>query len=136
MTVAKGTSSGIGEWEPSYERDGSRRLQLLAGLRAALADGSLRVEYQPKIRLGSGEVAGFEALVRWRHPELGPISPDEFVPLAEATGLISALTSTVLRTALSTCRAGTTPASRSGSPSTSRPAASTTRCWSGRSPRC
>jgi diguanylate cyclase len=104
MTVAKGTSSGIGEWEPSYERDGSRRLQLLAGLRAALADGSLRVEYQPKIRLGGGEVVGFEALVRWRHPEMGPISPDEFVPLAEATGLISALTSTVLRTALSTCR--------------------------------
>lgn len=104
MTVAKGTSSGIGEWEPSYERDGSRRLQLLAGLRAALADGSLRVEYQPKIRLGGGEVVGFEALVRWRHPEMGPISPDEFVPLAEATGLISALTSTVLRTALTTCR--------------------------------
>jgi diguanylate cyclase (GGDEF)-like protein len=104
MTVAKGTSSGIGEWEPSYERDGSRRLQLLAGLRAALADGSLRVEYQPKIRLGGGEVVGFEALVRWRHPELGPVSPDEFVPLAEATGLISALTSTVLRTALTTCR--------------------------------
>jgi diguanylate cyclase (GGDEF)-like protein len=104
MTVAKGTSSGIGEWEPSYERDGSRRLQLLAGLRAALADGQLRVEYQPKIRLGGGEVTGFEALVRWRHPELGPVSPDEFVPLAEATGLISALTSTVLRTALNTCR--------------------------------
>jgi EAL domain-containing protein (putative c-di-GMP-specific phosphodiesterase class I) len=104
MTVAKGTSSGIGEWEPSYERDGSRRLQLLAGLRAALAEGELRVEYQPKIRLGGGEVTGFEALVRWRHPELGPVSPDEFVPLAEATGLISALTSTVLRTALNTCR--------------------------------
>jgi diguanylate cyclase (GGDEF)-like protein len=104
MTVAKGTSSGIGEWEPSYERDGSRRLQLLAGLRAALAEGALRVEYQPKIRLGGGEVTGFEALVRWRHPELGPVSPDEFVPLAEATGLISALTSTVLRTALTTCK--------------------------------
>jgi diguanylate cyclase (GGDEF)-like protein len=104
MTVAKGTSAGIGEWEPSYERDGSRRLQLLAGLRAALAEGALRVEYQPKIRLGGGEVTGFEALVRWRHPELGPVSPDEFVPLAEATGLISALTSTVLRTALTTCR--------------------------------
>jgi diguanylate cyclase (GGDEF)-like protein len=104
MTVAKGTSAGIGEWEPSYERDGSRRLQLLAGLRAALADGALRVEYQPKIRLGGGEVTGFEALVRWRHPELGPVSPDEFVPLAEATGLISALTSTVLRTALTTCK--------------------------------
>jgi EAL domain-containing protein (putative c-di-GMP-specific phosphodiesterase class I) len=70
-----------------------------------LGDGSLRVEYQPKLRLGSGEVSGFEALVRWSHPELGAISPAEFVPIAEATGLISALTSTVLRQALATCRA-------------------------------
>ncbi len=104
MTAAKGGTSGIGEWEPDYERDGSRRLQLLAGLRTALGDGALRVAYQPKLRLGSGEVTGFEALVRWNHPELGPISPAEFVPLAEATGLISALTSTVLRSALTTCR--------------------------------
>jgi diguanylate cyclase (GGDEF)-like protein len=104
MTAAKGGTAGIGEWEPDYERDGSRRLQLLAGLRTALGDGSLRVAYQPKLRLGSGEVTGFEALVRWNHPELGPISPAEFVPLAEATGLISALTSTVLRSALTTCR--------------------------------
>src|SRR3954447_15066614 len=66
MSAAKGTSSGIGEWEPSYERDGSRRLQLLAGLRQALASNELWVEYQPKIRLGSGDVVGFEALVRWR----------------------------------------------------------------------
>jgi diguanylate cyclase (GGDEF)-like protein len=104
MTAAKGGTSGIGEWVPEYERDGSRRIQLLSGLRAALGEGSLRVEYQPKLRLGNGDVTGFEALVRWTHPELGPISPAEFVPLAEATGLISALTSTVLRQALSTCR--------------------------------
>jgi diguanylate cyclase (GGDEF)-like protein len=104
MTAAKASSSGIGEWEPGYERDGSRRLQLLTGLRAALSDGSLRVEYQPKLQLGSGEVVGFEALVRWTHPELGPVSPVEFVPIAEATGLISALTSNVLRAALTTCR--------------------------------
>lgn len=105
MAAAKGGTSGIGEWEPEYERDGSRRLHLLTGLRAALSDGSLRVEYQPKLRLGNGDVTGFEALVRWTHPELGPISPAEFVPIAEATGLISALTSTVLRQALTTCRA-------------------------------
>jgi diguanylate cyclase (GGDEF)-like protein len=104
MAAAKGSSSGIGEWEPEFERDGSRRLQLLTGLRAALSDGSLRVEYQPKMVVGAGGVAGFEALVRWNHPELGPISPSEFVPLAEAAGLISALTSTVLRHALTACR--------------------------------
>lgn len=104
MAAAKGGTSGIGEWQPEYERDGSRRLELLTGLRGALSDGSLDVHYQPKLRLGSGEVSGFEALVRWTHPGLGPISPAEFVPIAEATGLISALTSTVLRQALSTCR--------------------------------
>jgi diguanylate cyclase (GGDEF)-like protein len=104
MTAAKGGSSGIGEWEPEYERDGSRKIQLLSGLRTALGDGSLRVEYQPKLMLGSGEITGFEALVRWNHPELGQVSPAEFVPIAEATGLISALTSTVLRAALTTCR--------------------------------
>jgi EAL domain-containing protein (putative c-di-GMP-specific phosphodiesterase class I) len=104
MAAAKGGSAGIGEWEADFERDGSRRLQLLTGLRAALSDGTLRVEYQPKLRLGIGEVTGFEALVRWTHPELGPVSPAEFVPIAEATGLISALTSTVLRQALTDCR--------------------------------
>lgn len=104
MTAAKDGSSGIGEWSPDYERDGSRRLQLLTGLRAALSDGSLRVEYQPKMKLGVGEVSGFEALVRWSHPELGSVSPAEFVPIAEATGLISALTSNVLRQALTACR--------------------------------
>jgi diguanylate cyclase (GGDEF)-like protein len=104
MSAAKGTSSEIGEWEPIYERDGSRRLQLLAGLRQALATNELWVEFQPKILLGTGEVVGFEALARWRHPDLGLVSPAEFVPLAEASGLIGALTSTVLRLALDACR--------------------------------
>jgi diguanylate cyclase (GGDEF)-like protein len=104
MTDAKGSSSGISEWEPALERDGSRRLNVLAGLRQGLANNELRVEFQPKIRLGSGEVAGFEALVRWRHPDLGAVSPVEFVPLAEASGLISALTSNVLRLSLDALR--------------------------------
>ena len=104
MTEAKGSSSGIGEWEPGLERDGSRRLQILAGLRQALTDNQLTVEFQPKILLGGGEVGGFEALVRWRHPEVGAVSPAEFIPLAEASGLISALTSSVLRMSLDATR--------------------------------
>jgi len=104
MSEAKGTPSGIAEWEPGFERDGSRRLQLLAGLRQALARNELRVEFQPKIKLGTGEVVGFEALVRWRDDELGAVSPVEFVPLAEASGLISALTSNVLRASLDALR--------------------------------
>ena len=104
MGAAKGTPSGIGEWEPGYEQDGSRRLQVLAGLRQALTNGELRVEFQPKLVLGTGAVTGFEALVRWRNEELGPVSPAEFVPLAEASGLISALTTNVLRLSLEAVR--------------------------------
>jgi diguanylate cyclase (GGDEF)-like protein len=104
MGSAKGGSSGISEWEASMERDGSRRLYVLAGLRQALADSDLTVEFQPKLQLGTGEVTGFEALVRWRHPDLGPVPPSEFIPLAEATGLVSALTSGVLRMSLEACR--------------------------------
>ncbi len=104
MGTAKGSSHGIGEWEADMERDSGRRLYVLSGLRQALVDSELTVEFQPKLLLGSGEVTGFEALVRWRHPELGLVSPAEFIPLAEATGLVGALTSSVLRMSLETCK--------------------------------
>jgi diguanylate cyclase (GGDEF)-like protein len=104
MGAAKGGTTGIGEWEPHLERDGSRRLYVLSGLRQALVESDLTVEFQPKLLLGTGEVTGFEALVRWRHPELGLVSPAEFIPLAEATGLIGALTSNVLRLSLEAAR--------------------------------
>jgi diguanylate cyclase (GGDEF)-like protein len=104
MGAAKGSSNGISEWEPQMERDGSRRLYVLSGLRQALVDSDLTVEFQPKLLLGTGEVTGFEALVRWRHPELGLVSPVEFIPLAEATGLVGALTSSVLRMSLEACK--------------------------------
>ena len=78
-------------------------MSLRADLQRALAADELTVFYQPTIDLSSGQVAGFEALVRWRHPERGMIPPIEFVPIAEQTGLIHALGSIVLRKA---CRAG------------------------------
>jgi len=70
-----------------------------AALRAALATEELRVFYQPQVRLDTGAVLGFEALVRWCHPELGLLEPDRFLPVAEATGLVVPVGRWVLRAA-------------------------------------
>jgi diguanylate cyclase (GGDEF)-like protein/PAS domain S-box-containing protein len=64
------------------------RLMVQDGLRAAIAGGKLRLHYQPKFSLGDGKVTGFEALARWSHPELGPVSPARFVAIAEESDLI------------------------------------------------
>ena len=90
-------------WEPAYEVLGNRRLAVVMALREALSAGALAVVYQPKVAVVSGDVTGVEALARWSHPALGVVGPEEFVPLAEATGLMSALTVTVLRQSLRAC---------------------------------
>ncbi len=66
--------------------DAVARLQLETDLRLAIEAGQLKVFYQPIVVLGSGKIAGFEALVRWQHPDRGFISPAEFIPIAEETG--------------------------------------------------
>jgi EAL domain-containing protein (putative c-di-GMP-specific phosphodiesterase class I) len=77
-----------------------RRLHALEGdLRTALQTGELTVHYQPVVEIASRRVSSLEALVRWNHPKLGAISPAEFIPMAEATGLILPLGEYVLRTA-------------------------------------
>lgn len=76
-----------------------RRLQVRTELERALADGDLRVHYQPIVELGSGRVHGVEALVRWEHPQRGWILPSEFIWVAEETGLIDELGEFVLREA-------------------------------------
>jgi EAL domain-containing protein (putative c-di-GMP-specific phosphodiesterase class I) len=75
---------------------------LVADLQGGIDRGEFRLEYQPIVRLGSGVVAGAEALVRWRHPKRGTISPSEFLPLAENSGLIDQIGNYVLDEA---CRA-------------------------------
>jgi EAL domain-containing protein (putative c-di-GMP-specific phosphodiesterase class I) len=75
-------------------------LQLMHGLQRALEDQQLRMVYQPKISLRDGKLGQVEALVRWSDPELGPVNPSHFVPLAEEHGLIHELTQWGLRTIL------------------------------------
>ncbi|HET9442460.1 MAG TPA: EAL domain-containing protein, partial [Acidimicrobiales bacterium] len=105
MYAAKGTALGYEVYSPADDRHSRRRLALQGELRNAAATGQLRVHYQPKADLRSGQVTGVEALVRWEHPLHGSVSPEEFVPIAEQTGTIGALTSFVLEEALGQCGA-------------------------------
>ena len=81
-----------------------RRLTLMTELRRAIHDDALSLHFQPQVRVSSGEVCGFEVLLRWTHPEHGFIPPDEFIPMAEQTGLIKPLTQWVLDRSLAFCR--------------------------------
>jgi len=74
-------------------------------LRERLAEGTLALHYQPQLDLRTGRVVGVEALARWPHPARGFVPPDQFIPLAEAMGLIGPLTNWVLETAIAQCRA-------------------------------
>ena len=75
-------------YEPSQATEARRRFSIETELRRALDKDQLRLFYQPLINLKSGEVAGFEALARWTHEDRGEISPTEFIPVAEESGLI------------------------------------------------
>lgn len=96
MYAAKSTHLGALLYRPGEGGNSTERLQLLGDLRDALGTKQLSIHYQPKIDLSTGEVMGTEALLRWMHPERGNIPPNDFIPLAENTGLIQGLTRYVL----------------------------------------
>ncbi len=93
---ARGTFSFF---ESAMDAKAQARRRLEVDLRAAIEDCVLRPHYQPLVDLHSGRITGFEALTRWPHPERGMIPPSEFIPVAEETGLITALGGMILRRA-------------------------------------
>jgi diguanylate cyclase (GGDEF)-like protein/PAS domain S-box-containing protein len=100
LRLAKREGDTILEFRPDM-RPVDDELATESGLRRALERGEIRLVYQPIVELASGQLAGFEALVRWRHPERGLISPDDFVPVAERSDLIIDIGSHVLDQAAS-----------------------------------
>lgn len=89
LRAAKSTGpTSFASFEPAMRDRASRRLDVLTNLRRALERDQLHLYYQPIVDLDSTAIAAFEVLLRWEHPELGAVSPAEFVPIAEDVGLI------------------------------------------------
>ncbi len=105
MYAAKQMQTGVELYAPGTDTHNLGRLLLLTELRRAVDDGDqLVLHFQPKVDLTSGDVVGVEALVRWQHPSRGLLPPNEFLPAAERSGLIHALTDAVLDQALRQAR--------------------------------
>ena len=103
MYTAKHTHIGHMLYDSAQDTYSPRRLALMGALRKAIANNELKLYYQPKVEISTGKVHSVEALVRWQNPEFGFIPPDQFIPLAEQTGLIIPLTLWVLETAAQQC---------------------------------
>jgi diguanylate cyclase (GGDEF)-like protein/PAS domain S-box-containing protein len=101
MYHAKGRGRGRYElFDASLRENIEERLELAAALRRAVGDGELEIAYQSRRYCGDRRLAGVEALLRWRHPQLGLVAPEVFIPIAERTGRITELGDWVLRHAL------------------------------------
>ncbi|NTV39131.1 MAG: EAL domain-containing protein [Demequinaceae bacterium] len=104
MYLAKSRNLGVFVYDPELDKHSPRKLALLGDLRRAIDGGELFLHFQPKISIGTGEVIGAEALVRWNHPTRGVLFPDTFVPIAEHSGLIGPMTRVILAEALAQAR--------------------------------
>ena len=105
---AIGSARSLGKssaWYRGAETDGRRQLSMMSELRQAMKDGRLRLAYQPKLSLTKDAIGDAEALIRWEDGNGAIVSPDEFIPLAEATGVIREVTTFALRTALADVKA-------------------------------
>lgn len=100
MFEAKRTGIDVVLYDPRMEGRDAARFALLGELRHAISEGELRLVFQPKVAPARGDVVGVEALVRWAHPQRGLLAPAAFLPVAEDSGLVHAITGWVLPTAL------------------------------------
>ena len=103
MYAAKGEQKGVMVYNNLLEAETQRQLRVENELRRAIDVQEFELWYQPQIEVATGTAIRVEALLRWHHPERGTLSPDDFIPLAEQTGLIVPLTVWVLESAISTC---------------------------------
>ncbi len=103
MYAAKRGKIGYAVYDPAHDERRQEFLTLLGELRRAVEAGELVLHYQPKMSLAENRVCSVEALVRWRHPQRGFVPPSEFIPFAEQTGYIGAITRWVLTRAIEQC---------------------------------
>lgn len=96
--------SPIAVYEPTMNPYSPKRLTLMTELRTALEHDGLELHFQPQVHLAGKYVYGFEGLLRWTHHEFGVVPPDEFIPMAEKTGLMKPLTAWVIKRAAKFCR--------------------------------
>lgn len=104
MYHAKGQMLGLSIYSPEYDPHSTKRLAIVSELGRAIRENQLCLYYQPKVLLNEKRCYGFEALIRWIHPELGFVPPADFIPIAELTSLIHQLTAWVLEKAIEQCR--------------------------------
>lgn len=105
MYVAKQRKTGFVVYDSNLDQHSPQRLTLMGELRQGISQDQLLLHYQPKINSVTGKITEVEALMRWQHPRHGLMQPDDFIPLAERTGLIKPLTRWVLNQSLKKCQA-------------------------------
>lgn len=103
MYLAKQNKIGYSIYDPNKDTHSIGPLALMSELREAIEKELLEIHFQPNVNLASDKVTGVEALLRWNHPQRGFIKPDEFIPLAEQTGLIKPLTKWVIEKSIAQC---------------------------------
>jgi diguanylate cyclase (GGDEF)-like protein len=97
LDIAMQSNKGYAVYDPTRDKHSPRRLTLMSELRRALEINELELFYQAKVNIGTNQLYGAETLVRWHHPVHGLISPDEFIPMAERTRMITQLSTWVLK---------------------------------------